>query len=65
MIMFAEKEDSELYRIIYRWVINQVEKEGLIPFDNFQQGEYAKANGGFCSEKVGYTLVNRVYCLER
>ncbi len=65
MILFAEKEqDPDLYRIIYRWVTNQVAKEGLISFDNLQQGEYAKANGGFCPADVGFTFVNRVYCLE-
>ncbi len=65
MILFPEgEEDSNLYRIIYRWVTSQVAKEGLIPFDDIQQGEYAKANGGFCSADVGYQFVNRVYRLE-
>lgn len=64
VIMFAEgEEEPKLHRLIYTYVMERVAERGLIPFDNLQQGEYAKENGGFTSADLGYTLVNKVYCL--
>lgn len=61
-IRFAQgKENNELYRSIFSWVTNDVIKNGAIPFDDLQHGDYAKSHGNFTSTDVGYRITNYRY----
>ena len=64
-IRFAEgKENNKLYRSIFTWVTNDIIKNGAIPFDDLQHGDYAKSHGNFTSTDVGYQIANYRYDVE-
>ena len=59
-IRFADgKENDKLYKIIFKFVTNDILSKGALPFDDLQHGEYAKTHGNFTSVDLGYTVVNR------
>ncbi len=61
-IRFAEeKENNKLYCSIFTWVTNDIIKNGAIPFDDLQHGDYAKSHGNFTSTDVGYQITNYRY----
>ncbi len=61
-IRFAQrKENNKLYRSIFTWVTSDVIKNGAIPFDDLQHGDYAKSHGNFTSTDVGYQITNYRY----
>lgn len=53
------RENDALYKLIFKFVTNDVISKGALPFDDIQHGEYAKNHGNFTSEELGYTVVNR------
>ena len=53
------RENDALYKLIFKFVTNDVISKGALPFDDIQHGEYAKSHGNFTSEELGYTVVNR------
>lgn len=64
-IRFAEgKENNKLYRSIFTWVTNDIIKNGAIPFDDLQHGDYARNHGNFTSTDVGYRITNYRYDVE-
>ena len=52
---------DELYRSVYKYVTNDIIARGVLPFDDKQHGEFAKSNGGFTSDELGFTTVCRQY----
>ena len=61
-IRFADgKENEILYRTIFAFVTNDILNNGALPFDDIQQGDYARTHGNFTSVDYGYEIVNRRY----
>lgn len=54
-------ETDELYRGIFAFIVNDVMRKGLIPFDDLQHGVYAKSHGNFTAEEMGFEVVNWRY----
>ena len=54
-------ENDTLYKLIFKFVTNNILSKGALPFDDIQHGEYAKSHGNFTSEELGYRIVNRRY----
>lgn len=48
----------------YEYVTNDIVNKGILPFDDLQHGDYASSHGGFTSQDVGFTVVNRRYDIE-
>lgn len=62
VIRFADgKESDEMYYNIFAFIVNDILSKGILPFDDIQHGEYAKLNGNFTSNDIGFTTVNWVY----
>ncbi|MBR4049019.1 MAG: helix-turn-helix transcriptional regulator [Clostridia bacterium] len=55
------RENDALYKLIFKFVTNDILSKGVLPFDDIQHGEYAETHGNFTSEELGYTVVNRRY----
>lgn len=55
------KATDKLYRTIFSYVVNDVLSMDIIPFDDLQHGEFARAHGNFTSAKMGFTTVNWRY----
>ncbi len=65
-IRFAQgKEDISLYRPIFEFVVNDILDKGILPFDDIQQGEYAKTHGGFTANDVGFVTVCYRYQIKK
>ena len=61
-IRFADGKDTDtLYRNIFAYVVNDVLSMDIIPFDDLQHGEFARAHGNFTSAEMGFTTVNWRY----
>ena len=57
-IRFGEGEICEkLYRTVFEFVVNDVLRQGVLPFDNLQHGEYAQKHGGFTAIDMGFETV--------
>lgn len=62
IIRFADGEDrQELYKPIYLAVTDDMWKNGIIPCDVIQFGEYAQQHGNFCASEAGFETVNHIY----
>ena len=55
------KATDKLYRTIFAYVVNDVLSMDIIPFDDLQHGEFARAHGNFTSAEMGFTTVNWRY----
>lgn len=55
------KATDKLYRTIFSYVVNDVLSMDIIPFDDLQHGEFARAHGNFTSAEMGFTTVNWCY----
>lgn len=55
------KATNKLYRTIFAYVVNDVLSMDIIPFDDLQHGEFARAHGNFTSAEMGFTTVNWRY----
>lgn len=56
-----EEPDNELCKQVYLYILNDLLKRELLPFDDSQHGEYARNNGGFTAEEIGFTTVCYAY----
>ena len=61
--IILDKPNNDLYKIVFKYLTNEILKLGVIPFDDIQYGDYAIKNGGFSSCELGYELVNKIICI--
>lgn len=54
-----------MYRSIFRFIINDIMKKGVLPFDDLQYGVFAQNHGGFTAADMGFTIVNWRYDMIR
>ncbi len=55
------KATDEMYYTVFSFVVNDVLRKGILPFDDLQHGEYAEKHGGFTAGDVRFTIVNWRY----
>ena len=55
---------DKLHELLYKFSLNEMIKQGCIPYENMQFGEQAKNNGNFTAIDVGYEIVKYTRLIE-